>query len=393
MRDLVKRSGRVLQTLFETAWDYLGSLTAVCLFAAVLGLGIYHAVVHDVAPRYYCFAGVHNPAGAEAPQGIIPLGADASPGVPHVRLEYDAAGCLQRMKSVDARGLMCALPGSRVAEQRLFYDAAGHLRKRENRDAGGAVVEDSQGVAVREFVHDAAGRLTKILFRDAAGALTVPQFPGYAECRINYDSAGRPVQELYLGADGRPRCNSDGEERVEYEYGADGSVTRRNMVLGVPADNAHGYAVELSRLRDGTFTRSWLNAEGRPAEHALLGAAHLRHEKLAADGIERRRFLGDDGAPRAQCRACAEYLVSRNERGQPVWEFYGGADGSAVNHPALGYAERICAYSPAGELEKEYYRDAAGKPAPVCERRHADSGGGHYVLSLQRDGSSTLRPL
>lgn len=392
MRHLIKRTGRVVQALFEAAWNYMGSLAAVCLFAAVLGLGIYHAVVQDVAPRYYCFAGVHNPAGAEPPQGLLPLGVDTRPSVPHVRLEYDALGLLRRMKSLDAEGRLCPLPGSRVAEQRLFYDVAGHLRKRENRDAFGALVPDAQGVAVREFEHDAAGRLTRTLFRNAAGALTLPRFPGYAECRVRYDAAGRPLSEVYLAADGKPVRNAAGEERVEYQYGADGSVTRRNLVQGVLADNADGFAVEVKRCTVSGFTQSWLDAVGKPVTHRRHGAAHLVYESQPGTGVERRCFMGVDGVPGAACPVLAEHLVSCNRHGAPVWEFYGGADGTAVNHPALGYAERVCSYSPDGKLERELYLNADGEPALVFERRHAESGGGHYVLSLHRDGGSTVRP-
>lgn len=392
MRVLVKRAGMALKAVFETTWNYLGSLAAVCLFASVLGLGIYHAVVQDMAPRYYCFAGVHNPAGAEPPEGIVALGADASPGVPHVRLEYDSNGRLQRMKSVDADGRLSPLPASRVAEQRLFYDAAGRLRKRENRDPGGSLAEDAQGVAVREFEYDAAGRLTRTLFRNAAGALTAPPFPGYAESRVSYDAAGRPVQELYLGAEGKPVRNAAGEERVEYRYGADGSVTRRNFVDGAPANNAAGFAVEETRNSKGYKAQYWKDTAGKAVEHPLVGAVEVHHELSASDDMERRCFLGADGEPRVHCRACAEHLVRCNSRGLPVWEFFSGADGAAVNHPALGYAERVYSYSPQGNLIREFYRDAAGNPAPVYEQRHANTEAGHFVLSLQRDGSSTVQP-
>ena len=392
MRNWAERGAGVLRSLFETAWNYLGSLAAVCLFAAVLGLGIYHAVVHDAVPRYYCYAGVHNPAGAEAPRGIQLLGEAGVSGVPHVRLEYDAQGRLQRMKSVSADGFVQALPGSRVAEQRLVYDAAGHLIRRENRDATGVLAEDAQGVAVREFAYDTAGRHIRSQFRNAAGALVSPRFPGYAECRISYDAQGRPESILHLDADGNPAPDAQGEELVRYEYGADGSVVRRNLVDGVPADNAHGIAVEKYQPQEGGTCRSWQNAAGTPVVHPLMGAAGLRQESKDSIHLERRCFLGVDGAPQSVCRACAEHLMRCNSRGLLEWEFFGGADGLPVDNRALGYAERVCLYDDAGTLQREYFWDSAGNPAPLCERRYATTAGGNYTLSLHADGSTTVQP-
>ena len=392
MRNWAERGAGVLRSLFETAWNYLGSLAAVCLFAAVLGLGIYHAVVHDAVPRYYCYAGVHNPAGAEAPRGLHLLGEAGVSGVPHVRLEYDARGRLQRMKSVNADGFVQALPGSRVAEQSLAYDEAGHLIRRENRDATGLLAEDAQGVAVREFVYDTAGRHIRSRFRNAAGALVSPRFPGYAECRICYDAQGRPESILHLGVDGKPSPDAQGEELVRYEYGEDGSMVRRNLVAGVPTDNAHGIAVEKYQPQEGGACRSWQNAAGDPVVHPQIGAAGLRQESKDSIHLERRRFLGVDGDPQSVCRACAEHLMRCNSRGLLEWEFFGGADGLPVDNRALGYAERVCLYDDAGTLQREYFWDSAGNPAPLCERRYATTENGNYTISLHADGSTTVEP-
>ncbi len=387
-----ERGTGALKSLFETVWNYLGSLASVCLFAAVLGLGIYHAVVHDAGLRYYCYAGVYNPVGAEAPRGIQLLGAGASPGVAHVRMEYNKQGELQRMKSMDSAGNVRALPGSRVAEQRLYYDAGGHLTRRENRDTTGALVEDSQGVAVREFSYDAAGRHTRSLFRNAAGHLVSPHFPGYAECRIRYDAEGRPSAISYLGADGKPVVNALGEEQVQYEYGEDGSVRRSNTVGGTLAENIHGIATELYREQGGESWRSWLDAAGKSVEHPQVGSAALRKEHRRNPHLDTSRLMGTDGEQKITCRACSEHLVRCNSRGLPEWEFYGGADGLPVNNPALGYAERVCLYDADGHLQREFFWDEDGNPAPLCERRHTNTPGGHYILSLHADGSSSVQP-
>lgn len=74
MRRIVRQAGTALKGGFETLWNYLGSLAAVSLFAAVLGLGIFHAVVQDAEPRTCCFAGVRNKSGAVPPEGLVPLG-------------------------------------------------------------------------------------------------------------------------------------------------------------------------------------------------------------------------------------------------------------------------------------------------------------------------------
>lgn len=392
MQSLVKRAGSALLGLFEACWHYLGSLAAVCLLAAALGLGIYHMLIPDSAPTCYCYAGVHNTAGAEPPDGVLALGRNVSPGVPHVRLEHDAQGRVRHMKSVNAHGRLCALPGSRVAEQRLEYDAAGRLVRKENRDADGSLAEDAQGVASRDFERDAAGRVVRTVFRNAAGRLTAPRFPGYAERQAEYDPQGRLVRVVHLGADGTPTRNASGEELVEYRYGADGSVTRSNYVGGELADDYDGVAQEEWRTSALGSTRSWKNAAGAAVINPAVGAAELHHDHASQGGVERRLFMDAAGAPNEYTRACAEHLVRCNSDGQPEWEFYGGANGLPVNHPALGYAERLCQYSPEGHLEREYFWDAQGRPAAISERRHVDTHAGAYTLSLHSDGSTVVQP-
>ena len=393
MREIIRRAGAGLKYLFEIIWRYLGSLAAVCLFAAVLGLCIFHAVVQDVPLRSLCFAGVHNPAGAEPPSGILPMGENASPGVPHVRLEYSADGLLQRMRSVDAMGELAALPGSQVAEQRLYYNKEARLVRRENRDAAGALAADAHGVAVREFGYNTAGQLNRLSYRNAAGQLVVPRFPGYAECRISHDLQGRPVLVEYLDAEGNPQVNSAGEQRVVYEYDdAARSTTRSNYIDGQLADNKSGIARECEQQLPHGSCRSWQNAAGEPTLHPGVGAASLHLECGVVPGLVRRQFMNCQGQPCDGARACAEHLVRMNRGGMPEWECFGGADGMPVNHPARGYAERVCDYTPSGQLEREYFWDAAGNPAPVCELRHTTTAVGSYLLSLHTDGSTSVQP-
>jgi hypothetical protein len=115
-------------------------------------------------------------------------------------------------------------------------------------------------------------------------------------------------------------------------------------------------------------------------------------ETEPSSGVVRRLFLDCQGEPCAGNRVCAEHLVRLNRAGLPEWECYGGADGMPVNNPARGYAERVCDYSEDGALEREYFWDAAGNPASLCERRHAATPAGHYSLSLHADGSTSVQP-
>ena len=71
------------------------------------------------------------------------------------------------------------------------------------------------------------------------------------------------------------------------------------------------------------------------------------------------------------------------------WECFSGADGLPVNHPALGYAERVCEYALDGALNREFFWDAAGNPAALHERRIV----GDFGLNLHADGSTSVLPM
>lgn len=392
MRTLAEQAGKIAKRLFETGWNYAGSMAAVCLFASVLGLGIYHAVIADSQLQYRCYAGLYNPAGAEVPVGLVHLGGSTQPGVPHVRMEYGSGNRMLRMHSVDEDGRICNLPGSKVAEQRLHYNEKGQLVQKENRAADGTRAEDAQGVAIRDFERDEAGRVVRTTFRNAAGERTVARFPGYAECRVQFDAQGRPLRIEHLDAGGRLLRNAEGEEVVVYQYGEDGTITRSNRVHGELADNHAGVAQEKCHTGATGCVRSWSNAAGALVIHPDVGAASLAHEASDNGHIERQLFMSADGSPRQYCRTSSEHLVRRNAAGQPDWECYSGSDGLPVNHPGLGYAERICQYAPDGKLEREYFWDAHGRPASTCERRYVDSPVGRYTLSLHADGATSLLP-
>ena len=390
MRGYIGRISAVLKLIFEYAWRYSGSLAAVCLFAAVLGLGIFHAVVQDAgAVSFRSYSGVLNPAGAEAPKGLFALGDGAVHGVPHVRMEYSRDGQLTRMRHLDAEGNLSPLPGSRVAEQLVSYDKQARLSRKQNKDACGAPAEDAQGVCVREYDYDNNGNLVRIRFRNARGMLTVPRFPGYAECRMSYDEKGRPLRVVYLDAAGQPVVNAQGEQSVVYSYGADGRVTRENHVAGRLADNLAGVAREIcENTETGTHCR-WESKDGAPVVHPAYCSAAVRRDEHIAYGLSRCSYLDAAGAPCAVQRACAEHLKMHNRQGQMEWECFSGADGLPVNHPARVYAECVREYAPDGSLSREFFWDAAGNPAPLHERRFV----GDFGLSLHADGSTAVQPM
>ena len=390
MRDLMGRIGACLKQIFEYTWRYTGSLAAVCLFAAALGLGIFHAVVQDAgAVSCRCYAGVLNPAGAEPPQGLVSLGAGDVSGVPHVRMEYSRDGRLTRMRHLDEDGKLTPLPGSSVAEQQVCYDKQSRLRRKVNKGAAGEPAEDALGIAGREYDYDAAGRLVRTRFRNARGVLTAPRFPGYAECCLTYDKDGRLVRQEYLDADGNPVINADGEQRVVFIYGENGSVTRENHVNGRLADNLSGVARETRELTATGTRHSWQAADGSPAVHPEHGAEAVQQDTLLAYGLARSRYSNAAGEPCAEQRACAEHLQRRNRRGQVEWECFCGADGLPVNQLSRGYAERVCEYAPDGSAAREFFWNADGNPAALHERRFA----GDFALTLHADGSTAVQPV
>lgn len=392
MRTLAEQAGGIVKRLLELVWNYAGSMAAVCLFAAVLGLGIYHALESESAFRHACYLGLRNTAGALPPAGLVALPGASSPAVPHVRLEYGAENRLLRVKSLNAEGRLCNLPGSQVAEQRLRYDARGNLVQKANFSALGVPAEDAMGVAIRDFERDAAGRVVRTAFRNAVGDRTAPRFPGYAECRVAFDAEGRPQRVEYLDAAGDPVRNAEGESVVEYQYADDGSVVRSNWVEGKLADNYAGIARESCSRNGDSLCVKWTDSAGNAVLNPAAGAAVFLRE-TARDGTwERRHFLAPDGEPRSCCKACAEHLVRLDKTGLPVWEFFGAADGLPVCHPVHGYAERLCEYSESGRLEREFFWDAQGRPASVGERRYVDSPAGRYMLSLHADGSTSVQP-
>lgn len=399
MQSLISAFLGRLRAAVSYLWGYMGSVSAVALVLGVMAMGVHYTMEPQVLEmqRLRCYAGLRNEAGPEPPSGILPLGdalADALP-VPHVRIAHNEDGQPLTVQHISAEGKIKPFPGSRVAEQRVEYDEAGRVLRKRNLDAAGRPVADAAGVATREFGYTPAGQLERTAFFDAAGQGVVPHMPGYAEQLCTYDSVGRPLMVRHLDATGRPIVNALGEETLEYEYDdAHGVCTRRNRVNGAVADNIHGVAIERTEATaDGSARRCiWMNAAGEPVLNPAEDAVAVLEEHSAAPGLHRRLFCGGDGLQRRSTRPTAEHLQRHDSAGHVEWECYNAADGLPSVHPGLGYAERVCEYSPEGRLQREHFWDAAGNPARRyrCDHTHTDHG--RYVLSLYTDGSSEIRP-
>ena len=381
------------------AWGYSGTLAVLSLLLGVLGMGVYHFLLHeepqDASARSLFFTGMVNYADALPPEGVgsLPLAAENLKGMRHIRLDYSPQGQCVRAVHVGTDGAPACMPGSRVAEQRISYDAAGRMVRKANFDAAGAAVEDATGVAVREYAYDEAGRTVRRTLKNARGQLVVPRMPGYAEQRIRYDAQGRPLQITHWDGKGKPIINSDGESEVRFSYSADGLSRKRvNYVNGAPCNNAHGIAVEKKTLTHDALNKLtvWQDAQSHPVMNPACGACSLLEYKTPSARSARSRMCNSDGMAMLSARACCEHVVRTDARGRVEWECYQGADGMPCNNESLGYAERVCEYAADGTLLREYFWDASGKPALCFEKRHMVQDGLHYVLSLHSDGSTAI---
>lgn len=379
-------------------WHYSGTLAMLSLLVGVLGMGLYHLIVKDVGMSYKearmlrLYSGLYNTAAPAPPLGIGALSAPGEHGCIH--FHYNDAGLPERVVFVDAEGSTATLPGSKVAEQQVVYDEQDRVVAKFNKDATGTPAPDAHGVASREFSYDAQGNLTREVLRDATGKKIVPRMPGYAEKRVTYDAENRPVEELYLDGKGNPITHAAGENTVRYRYDdANGASTRTNYVNGSIRNNADGVAVEKrQKSTDGLVSSHQRYSEnGSPVAHSQDEAAAVVVEQSPSRRTSRERRLDADGLPLRHARACAEHVLRHNVNGKPEWECFNGADGLPCVHPKLGFAEHAWEYNDRGELAREYFWDAAGKPAPCYEKRYSGQGDARHVLSLHTDGSTELK--
>lgn len=385
---------QIAKSVFARLWTYMGSLPALSLMLGVAGMGIYyHLKESQVANHSEYFAGFYNAAGAEPPQGISPLHPMGDAPASHLRFDYDAQGRLQRVVHLNAEGYPSLVPGSQVAEQRLFYDGAGRLIAKENVDAYGLSAPDSAGVAKRKFEYDEQGRLLSRSFYNASGQGIVPLKPGFASERWSYDELGRPSLIEYLDASGNPLVNARGESVLRITYSDDGNCSYcQNEVDGKIVNNSAGYAVERCLSSNGgTMQRTeWLDEDGGLVENRDCGLAAVQ---WCAQGGEPKcetlHFLDATGKPLSLNRSVCERLTRLNADGQIEWECFNATDGLPCINQLLGYAERVCEYSPSKQLECEYMWDEWGQSAPCYQRKYTPLEKGVQMTSLYRDGSTT----
>lgn len=354
--------------LLEQLWGYTGALSSVAVFAGVLGLGLLNVFdKHEGRPSLLCYAGACNPAGNAAPHGLCFLGENLLLGRPHVQVVSDDAGRTQSLRCVDEHGIMSAFPGSRVAEQRVEYDAAGRVLLRRNLGADGLPAADVHGVSRRVFSYDTAGRLIQESFFGVDGKPIQPKYPGYARRRLSYDAQGRLLIVQHLDIRDKPVVNAAGESRLEYLYDDEKRIMmRRNMVNDIITNNADGYAMEIV-------------------------------EKLPKKRGERCMRFNADGLPvwfNPASGAVCEHLVRSNAKGQVEWECYTNYSGLPAVHADVGYAERVCEYSPDGKLLCEWFWNDLGREEECCLCRHTYSRDGlRHRLLVFIDGHSEVTPL
>lgn len=381
----------------EWGWMYMGTLAAMGLLVGVLGMGVYHLMEgkREELLGYRCFSGMYNSARAEEPLGLGEMPAAVADVLgAHLRFEYDDAGHLQRLVHLDRDGKLSTMPGSKVAEQRLEYDDAGRIVSKRNFDAHGKAAPDASGVAERRYTYNPQGLLVETRLYDAVGNNVAPRMPGFARERISYDEQKRPVRIEYLDGQGNPMVNARGESRVEFVYNdAHGEVVRTNYVNDLPRENRAGVAIEKkSTVHGGATQRTvWYNADSKPVENPQVGALAVQRDVIQNGRYERYRRCGENGVMRGRGRVCAEHLVRTTMGGLPEWECYNADDGMPCMNDAVGYAERVCEYSPDGRLERELFWDAQGNPTFCYEQRHSREGDSRHVLRLNTDGSTELR--
>ena len=382
----------------EYAWGYTGTLAVVAVLGGTLGRGVMQWLhLHEQPANLVCCVGLYNPAGPRPPEPLGVRGQGMKPDVAHVRVLKNAAGQTISAEYVDAAGRSSNMPGSRVARQSVEYDDHGRVTKRINRDAGGRLAADAAGVAVREFAYDEAGRLVRTAYRGENGRTIEARPSGVAEQRVAYDAQGRPLTVRNMGANGMPTEDSRGEETLSYEYDdAAGVEWRRNQVREQVSPNHAGYAMQrITRDAEGReLRREWFDAEGRPVRNAHAGASVVVHEHYPQSRMKRSLRVGADGAVDGGEARWSEHVVRHDAQGRPEWECFAGKDGLPCDNEALGYAERVSTYTPAGEKDREFFWEADGTPAACAEKRYARSPDGQsYCLSLHADGSSTVAPV
>ncbi len=377
-------------------WSKSGTLSSLALMLGAMGMLIYYLSGKPQMdePRWEYFQGAFNHAGPLAPTAIGRKLQEGEPmGHSQLRFSYRKDGKVERIQHINEEGNLSVMPHSRVAEQLIHYDKRGRLIAKENRDAYGQPVGDASGVFQRQYDYNEAGQLLESRFYDAQSRITQPLMPGYAIERRSYDDQGRLVAIDYLDGYEKPVINALGESEVRISYDdVQMSRTRKNYVAGALSPNIHGYAVERSvRSKDGRFERcDWLDEHEVPVFNRERSCAAIQRELIEDSALRRELYLDEDGQQIASYPFPSEHVLRLNEDGQIEWEAFLCADGFLCHNPQTGYAERHCEYDVKQRLSREHLRDELGHPSTCYERRHVEEGGERRVLSLYRDGSSSI---
>lgn len=125
----------------------------------------------------------------------------------------------------DAAGSAVAMPGG-AAKLRQEFNKAGQVIRETCLNAQGRTMEDSEGIAVRNYTYDENGRLLKVLFADALGRAAVSRggFAGYSE---TLDGEGFRNARTFLDTAGKPTDTAEGYSEIRYIYDQSRKITAR----------------------------------------------------------------------------------------------------------------------------------------------------------------------
>ena len=114
--------------------------------------------------------------------------------------------------------------GSDYTSLRQETNKAGQVIKETYLDAGGAVRENTEGVATRRYAYDDQGRLTKVTFEGSRGDATECR-SGYGGYEEKLDEDGFLVSRVYLSKGGSPVNTAAGYSEIRYAYDRNHQLT------------------------------------------------------------------------------------------------------------------------------------------------------------------------
>lgn len=177
MREWWRTTCRAMFKMLRHLWAYSGTLAALSLMTAVLGMSLYYLIVGEpkdnVADLHYFrnYVGVYNAAGPHPPRGLGMSVAQTNTELPMIQFEYNSQGNPVRVVCMGSDGKIQTMPGSSVAEQKLSYDASGRLMSKRNYDAVGRPAPDAHGIVATDYHYNDSGLFTHADSKDSGGQM------------------------------------------------------------------------------------------------------------------------------------------------------------------------------------------------------------------------------